>query len=264
MDRDRLSQVQTADLTESKVNQDFVDWLKKSGSTYLLVLLVALTIFLVVVRVRQAGETKRLEAWSALQAATLPESLADIAADWPDVDQVARLALNRAADMRLQSVQLNMPVEALGAVNPDDPSAAPPDRTLTEDERKDALDRAQTLYKRMIDAEGATESGADLHILNAMFGLAAIEESRGNAEEAKRWYEQAASRAGTRYPRLAEAAKKRGANAGEYGAVTALPGRAEVTQIRNAARTAARTTISVDEALKDLITPPPAEVPQAP
>ncbi len=40
-DQRRLNQVQTQDLTESRVNDDFVFWLKKHGSNYLLVVLVA-------------------------------------------------------------------------------------------------------------------------------------------------------------------------------------------------------------------------------
>ena len=39
-DKKRLAQVQTQDLTESRVNDDFVFWLKKNGSNYLLVVLL--------------------------------------------------------------------------------------------------------------------------------------------------------------------------------------------------------------------------------
>ena len=31
MDRDRLKEVRQTDLTESRINQDFLDWLKTSG-----------------------------------------------------------------------------------------------------------------------------------------------------------------------------------------------------------------------------------------
>jgi hypothetical protein len=33
MDRERLKQVHQTDLTESRVNEDFVDWLKTKGPT---------------------------------------------------------------------------------------------------------------------------------------------------------------------------------------------------------------------------------------
>jgi hypothetical protein len=38
MDRDRLKEIQTADLSESNVNEDFVQWLKTKGPTYLLII----------------------------------------------------------------------------------------------------------------------------------------------------------------------------------------------------------------------------------
>lgn len=45
-DKKRLSQVQTQDLTESRLNDDFVYWLKKNGTNTLLVVLIALCAFL--------------------------------------------------------------------------------------------------------------------------------------------------------------------------------------------------------------------------
>ena len=40
MDPDRLAQVQQSELTESRVNEDFVEWLKKWGNSILLVILL--------------------------------------------------------------------------------------------------------------------------------------------------------------------------------------------------------------------------------
>ena len=42
-DRERLKEVHATDLTESRVNEDFVDWLKTKGPTYLLAILVVAT-----------------------------------------------------------------------------------------------------------------------------------------------------------------------------------------------------------------------------
>ena len=53
MDRDRLKEVHQTDLTEGKINEDFVDWLKTKGPTYLLVVLIGLAAWLFIVRFRQ-------------------------------------------------------------------------------------------------------------------------------------------------------------------------------------------------------------------
>ena len=43
---DRLKQVQTTDLTDSRLNHEFVAWLKTSGMNYLLMLLLIACAFL--------------------------------------------------------------------------------------------------------------------------------------------------------------------------------------------------------------------------
>ena len=43
---DRLKQVQTTDLTDSRLNHEFVAWLKTSGMNYLLMLLLVACAFL--------------------------------------------------------------------------------------------------------------------------------------------------------------------------------------------------------------------------
>ena len=76
----RLKNVQQADLSESRVNDDFVLWLKTWGQN---ILLVALTVAALAMAWHWWGQRKERErdaAWGELGGATLPASLKEIAA----------------------------------------------------------------------------------------------------------------------------------------------------------------------------------------
>ena len=72
MDRNRLSKIQQSDLTESRVNQEFVDWLKTKGLNYALVFMVALCAVMGWNLWKQRQTRVRNEAWQDLGQATLP------------------------------------------------------------------------------------------------------------------------------------------------------------------------------------------------
>ena len=78
-DKKRLSQIQTQDLTESKVNDDFVLWLKTHGMNVLLVVLIAACAVLGYRYFQRQALDKASTAWSDFAAAALPESLEQIA-----------------------------------------------------------------------------------------------------------------------------------------------------------------------------------------
>ena len=46
MDSDRLKDIQTADLSETQVNEDFVHWLKTKGPSYLLIIMIVIVSYL--------------------------------------------------------------------------------------------------------------------------------------------------------------------------------------------------------------------------
>ena len=54
MDRERLQQVQQSDLSESRVNEDFILWLKNSGPWYLLAVLVGIAVYLYLINLQRA------------------------------------------------------------------------------------------------------------------------------------------------------------------------------------------------------------------
>ena len=69
---ERLKEVQTTDLTDSRVNRDFVDWLKTKGMNYLLLALLALCAFFAWEWYQQQSVLARDQAWADLTNATSP------------------------------------------------------------------------------------------------------------------------------------------------------------------------------------------------
>ena len=113
MDRDRLKDIQTADIAESNVNEDFVQWMKKKGPSYLLVFMLVVVGYLFYIRYQQGQDAHRAEAWNAYLEARvsgLPASHEDVAQSYADVDSIEALGILSAADAYLQSVILNRTV----------------------------------------------------------------------------------------------------------------------------------------------------------
>lgn len=212
MDRERLKNVQTSDITDEKLNEDFVLWLKTKGPTWLLVILVAIVAYLFMVNWRQREARHQNEAWIALLDARLPTSLEDVAIQYPDIDTVAQQARLRAANTYLQSIQLG---RAIGTTA----DAAVP---LTDEDRIFNLDRAHLLYEEVLAAD-SNEPGDTILAVSALNGLAAVQESRGELESARSYYDLAAIRAGERFPFLADQSAARASTVGDYDRLVVIP-----------------------------------------
>jgi hypothetical protein len=107
-DKSRLRQVQTTDLTESRLNDDFVYWLKKNGSNYLLVVLLVACGVLAWNYYNRQQVAKSAGAWTELSTASesrMPEPLEQVAKDHAEIPQVAMMALIAAGDLRLGQIQ---------------------------------------------------------------------------------------------------------------------------------------------------------------
>ncbi len=229
----RLKEVHQTDLTEGRINQDFLDWLKTKGVNYLLIVLVALCAYLGWVRWSAHKTNYQAEAWREYISATqlLPSSLEDVASKYNDVGAVPDLARLEAASKLLRAVQTG---KALGATAPAPPSpndpnppATPPAEDLTVDQRNEYLDRADRLYNEVATADDHSH-GRTLLAVTALTGRAAVAESRGKADEAKSFYEQAAKRAEATYPEVAAASRLRAKDVGVGDAPVVLPTQAEV------------------------------------
>ena len=110
MDRERLQQVQQSDLGESRVNEDFVNWIKTSGPWYLLAVLVGIAVYMYLVNIQRAEIRAREQAWFDLNEAVMPASLEDVAQRHAEIDNVGTLARLRAANTYLQSLQTNLAI----------------------------------------------------------------------------------------------------------------------------------------------------------
>jgi hypothetical protein len=262
MDRERLKEVHQTDLTESRINQDFLDWLKTSGVTYLLVLMLALCAYLFYVRWSQSRHNYTSEAWTALNDAKMPLSYEEVATQYADVDAVAQLAHLRAAEIWMEGVYAGRtidttpePVTPVG-VDPNDPTAPPKPADqgvpMTDADRQDYLQKADRLFEKVIAADDKSQ-GMALLVSKALCGRAAVAESTGKADEAKGFYEQAAARVEGIYPQLAEIARKRAESVSADAAPVVLPTESEL--IASQKPQAPMDPAALDPMLREIIMP---------
>ena len=230
---------------ESRINEDFVEWLKTQGPTYLLIVLVFVAAVLGWNRWKQHRATQYAQAWTEFADCRLPGAFEDVAARYPNVPGLAPRARLRAADTLMDAVQTGLP---LGT----DPSATETPPPLTDLQRTEYLNRAKALYQRVVETDDDSLAMA-LHAVSGLQGMGVVAESLGNGIEAKRWYEAAASRAAPYYPWLAAEAQDRAATVQENVAAVMLPAQADLP-----ARPprAAMTPVMIDPALSALVLPP--------
>lgn len=259
MDRDRLKQVHKTELTEGRVNEPFVHWLKTKGPTYLLVVMLVIAGYLGYVRWRERAQAATDGAWIAVLQSRLPATAMETAETYKDTFAVPLLAWRGAATMWLGAVQMDRPLDA-------DPQAQ--NVRLTPEMREEYLDSAEGAFKKIVAADDGSEKFT-LHAIGALNGLAAVAECRGQVDEARAQYEKAAQRAEKLYPALAAQARRRAETADRYLVAPLLPAQADLAASQN------RFTPSMlqfDTSLQDLLdneladdetpttpTPPPGE-----
>ncbi len=215
----RLQDIRTSDDAESTVNVELIEWLKTSGVNYLLFILVIVIVFRGWLWWGERRERISDEAWADLVGTDTAASLEALADRAAGIDSVPELALLRAADLYQLDILRDQTLDLV----PDEPAMDDPNRPdsestddepkvtprMTEQERTQTLDRMQRIYQRVYDSTADRGSGANwkelLHI-RAMFGLAAVAEMRGQAEEAQQWYAKIDAAARPRYAELGEVA----------------------------------------------------------
>lgn len=201
MDRKRLANVQQSDLTESRINDDFLFWLKNSGPNWLLAVLVVLCLAMGWNWWKNKQGQARDAAWSELSDADIPATLRDVAAKHADVDGVASFALLTAADRYLQSVISGQRF---------DREASAADAAVTPELRREWLLEARTLYGEVLArAESSSDPNAVAFEVAALFGLAAVAESRGEVDAAKSALERVHAKTAESLPWISKQAKAR-------------------------------------------------------
>jgi hypothetical protein len=225
MDRDRLKEIQTADLSESNVNEDFVQWLKTKGPTYLLIVMVVIAAYMFFVRYQQGEKAFRAEAWIEYieaSAAGLPASHEDVAQSYAEIDSLQNLGLLSAADGYLQSVIANQTVGSNANIT----------TILTAEDRTFYLAKADALYARVIESDDQT-SQSTLFVIAGLNGRAAVAESTGELDTARGFYELIITRATNQYPALGTQAERRISTLDVLAEAITLPSDAEVTARNN-------------------------------
>jgi hypothetical protein len=189
---ERQAQIrERAGLEESKLNLEFVDWLRRWATPILTVALVVAAGFAGMRYLKQQRTAKIERAFAEFEAARSganpsPDALAAIADEFEGVGSVSTLARLDAADVLMNAVRTGLRPGA--TLNPDG-TLANPDDVLPASDRDALLTRAAAMYQRVLDA---TQGNADQSIIaiNALFGLAAVDENKGNVDAARARYTQ--------------------------------------------------------------------------
>lgn len=192
MDERQTQIKEGAGLEESRINQEFVDFLNKWSTPVLVLIVIISGGWWAYQRYRVAQTEKVNAAFSELTALTSadnpnPESLAGLAETYAGVRSVPMLAKLRAADVYLASVQRGV---ALGAELGPDGTPTEEGGLLTDEDRQFNLERAERLYRQVLDETRGT-AGKSLLALNAAGGLAVVMESRGDLDAARAMYNDA-------------------------------------------------------------------------
>lgn len=192
----RLDEIKEgAGLEDSRINQEFIDFIRKWSTPVLLVAaLLALGYFLNIRRI----EAKQAHIDEAFQQLNLsmetgspsPDALRRIAEDYKGVVGVHLMATMAAADEYLRAVQRG--IKPGSPINPETGEFENVEDVLTEEDRTRFLSEAEALYKQ-VHAETVDVPKLGLHTLGALYGLAAVSESRGELEAARNVLEQAAA-----------------------------------------------------------------------
>lgn len=184
MDSQERHELKQNDLMEFFTH--FREWWDKHGTNTLLVVLIILAGAVGYNYWSNYSSRQAEEAWSALDGASGPEGMADVAAAYGQ-QPVADFALLRAADQLMvearHGLQATMVGEEADVVE------------LTDEQVQARLQRAEKFYQQVIDNQPDT-ANPPLAMLNAMMGLAAVYESTGRFDEAEQTYDQVIAKAG--------------------------------------------------------------------
>lgn len=197
---DRTTQIREgAGLDESRLNQEFIDFIRKWSSPALFVVAGIVLLFAGKGYLDKRANAKVNRAFAEVASAVdytvdspSPVTLRAIREQYGDIRGIAPMAALREADVYLSAAVRGVAPGAelaLGADNQPTGFYAPEDLLSVEDRAK-MLDDAERLYR---EVAGMTQEGGAwaIHRLGAQFGLAAVAESKGDAAGAKAAYEAA-------------------------------------------------------------------------
>lgn len=189
----RLNQItEGAGLQESRLNVEFIEFIRKWSTPVLLVLAVLAVGYFLWNKQKEIKAARLDEAFEQYNLSTetmspSPDALRQIAEDYSGVTGVRLLAQLAAADEYLRAVKRGVKP---GAVLNQQGIAENPEDLMTDEDRERFLAEAEALYEQ-VHAAAAEEPELALHTLSALYGIAAVAESRGDLEGAKNVLDQA-------------------------------------------------------------------------
>jgi hypothetical protein len=196
---ERQAQIrERAGLEESRLNQEFIEWLRKWGSPILMVVAVLAVAYALRDRWHKAADSKLDQGFEELAAATSggnssPDALLALANTYDGHAAISALARLEAADAYLDALRRGVKPGAVLKVenNRQTGELENPDDALTDADRTDFLKRSAELYQQVFDQTSA-KAGQHVLTINALYGLAAVAEGRQELDKAKGYYEQIA------------------------------------------------------------------------
>ena len=225
----RQQQIETgAGLTESRLNAEFVDFLRKYSSWFLVAILLVVGGYIGYRRLGESRDTKVREAFEQYEAAVKagnPAGLLRVADDFEGQAGISMLARLNAADIKMTAAIAGV---VPGAELDDKGGLKNADDALTAAKRDGMLDEAGTLFSAV---RTATQGDAKRSVLTlrAIFGQAAVAESRAKWDEATNYYKAAGELAKTaELLVLAKIAQERIDSMGDVKVVPRLYSRGEI------------------------------------
>lgn len=180
-----------AGLEESRLNVEFIDWLRRWSTPLLVVIAVVVLSYVLYERWQLSQKAGVDRAFTQLDAITesqnpSPESLKALADEFSGIRAVPHLARLAAADLYLQAARRGVRV---GANLGQDGALADAGDLLTDEQRKAVLSDAEALYNRVLSDTGGDRDEAQ-HAINAAYGLAAVAECRADPAVAATFYKR--------------------------------------------------------------------------
>ena len=213
MDERQAQIKEGAGLEESRVNVEFVDFLKKWSTPALLVVAAIVVVMFALRKLEERRQAYVDAAFEQYEAAARPKgvgpddapltsvvaispfTLQGVAEEYSDVKGARWLSRLAAADTYMTAVRTGV---TLGATVKADGAVGDPEQDLLGPEaRADYLEQARALYRAVLQ-DTESDPKATIHTLRALFGIAAVQESAGELEGARQTLDRVATLAAER------------------------------------------------------------------
>ncbi len=189
---ERQTQIrERAGLEEARYNQDFIEFLRRFGTPILLLAAVVAGVYALRSHLNQRTADRAEIAFAELEASRgsgtpSPDTLRAVAGEYEGVGSVSILARLEAADVLLEAARRGLrPGAALNAEG--DPTSN--DDILTDADKATMLEQARELYQLAAD-EALKSDGKRIFASGALFGVAAVAESKGEWDLARSTYQR--------------------------------------------------------------------------